>query len=103
MTISVKLPTEFNNIYINIFKLNPEESTIKLVINELHKRLAEYKLMDKMLQGRYKMDFEEFKRKRVVEKLGYSFDVEEDYCDWELSSDGIKTVSAELRKLEKYS
>jgi len=103
MTVSVKLPAEFKNIYVNIFKLNPEESTIKLVINELHKRLAEYNLMDKMLQGRYKMDFDEFKDKRVVEKLGYSFNVEEDYCDWELSSDGIKTITAELRKLGKYS
>ncbi len=103
MTVSVKLPAEFKNIYINIFRLNPEESTIKLVINELHKRLAEYKLMDKMFKERYEMDFEEFKRRRVVEELDYSFNVEEDYCDWELSSDGIKTITAELRKLGKYS
>ena len=103
MTVSVKLPAEFNNIYTNIFKLNPEESTIKLVINELHKRLAEFKLMDKMLQGRYKMDFEEFKRRGIVKESGYSFNVEEDYCDWELSSDGIKTITVELGKLGKYS
>jgi hypothetical protein len=103
MTVHVKLPAEFKNIYINIFRLNPEESTIKLVINELHKRLAEYKLMDKMFQERYEMDFEEFKRRRVVEESGYSFNVEEDYCDWELSSDGIETITAELSKLAKYS
>jgi hypothetical protein len=49
------------------------------------------------------MDFDDFKRKRVVEKSGHSFQVEEDYCDWELALDGIKTISAELRKLAKYS
>ncbi len=103
MSVSVKLPAEFKYIYQNLFKQSPEEGTIKLVINELRKRLAEYKLMDKMFHERYKMDFEEFKRKRVVEDSGYSFDVEEDYCDWELALDGIKTIAAELKKLAKYS
>ncbi len=103
MSISVKLPAEFKDIYLNLFKQSPEEGTIKLVINELRKRLAEYKLMDKIFRERYKMDFEEFKRRRVVEELGYSFDVEEDYCDWELAIDGIKTIADELKKLEKYS
>lgn len=103
MSISVKLPAEFKDIYLNLFKQSPEEGTIKLVINELRKRLAEYKLMDKIFRERYKMDFEEFKRRRVVEELGYSFDVEEDYCDWELAIDGIKTIAVELKKLEKYS
>ncbi len=71
MSISVKLPAEFKDIYLNLFKQSPEEGTIKLVINELRKRLAEYKLMDKIFRERYKMDFEEFKRRRVVEELGY--------------------------------
>ncbi|MDO8726139.1 MAG: hypothetical protein Q7J35_08735 [Candidatus Methanoperedens sp.] len=49
------------------------------------------------------MDFEEFKRRGIVKESGYSFNVEEDYCDWELSSDGIKTITVELGKLGKYS
>ncbi len=103
MTVSVKLPDEFQGVYEQLFKLKPEEGTIQLVINELRRRLAEYKLMDKTFRERYKMDFDDFKKKRVVEKSGHSFQVEEDYCDWELALDGIETISAELKKLAKYS
>lgn len=103
MSVSIKLPSEIQDIYQNLFKKNPEEGTIQLVINELRRRLAEYNLMDKMFRERYKMDFDEFKRKKVVKEFGYSFKVEEDYCDWELAFDGIKTISAELKKLAKYS
>jgi hypothetical protein len=103
MPVSVKLPAEFQGIYEDLFKQNPEESTIHLVINELRRRLAEYKLMDKMFHDRYKMDFEDFKRKRVVEESGYSFQVEEDYCDWELAIDGIKTINAQFHKLARYT
>ncbi len=99
MPVSVKLPAEFQGIYENLFKQKPEEGTIHLVINELRRRLAEYKLMDKTFRKRYKMDFGKFKQKRV----GHSFKVEEDYCDWELALDGIETISAELKKLAKYS
>jgi len=103
MSVTVKLPAEFKEIYQNLFKQSPEESTIKLVINDLRKRLAEYKLMDKMFREKYNMEFEEFRRKRVVEESVYSFDVEEEYCDWELAIDGFKTITAELKKLAKYS
>ncbi len=103
MTVFVKLPTEILSIYENLFKQNPEEGTIHLVINELRRRFVEYKLMDKMFRERYKMDFDEFKGKRIVEGFGYSFQVEEDYCNWELAIDGIKTISAQFKKLAKYT
>jgi len=103
MPVSVKLPAEFQSIFQNIFKLDPMEGTIRLVLNELRKKLTEYTLMDKIFRERYKMDFEEFKRKRIVEDSGYSFNVEEDYCDWELAIDGMKSMTTELNKLSKYS
>ena len=103
MSVSVKLPVEFQGVYETIFKQDPEEGTIQLVINELHRRLAEYKLMAKLFKERYKMDFDEFKSKKVVESSDHSFEVEEDYCDWELALDGIQTISAELKKLVKYT
>ncbi len=101
--VSVKLPSEIHSVYEHLFKQKPEEGTIQLVINELRRRLAEYKLIDKTFRDKYKMDFNEFKQKQVVEKSGYSFQVEEDYCDWELAIDGIQTISAELKKLAKYT
>jgi hypothetical protein len=50
----------------------------------------------------YRMEFDEFKKKRIFESSGRSYEVERDYCDWELAIDGIQTVSAELMKLARY-
>lgn len=76
---------------------------MQLVIHELRRRLAEYRLMDKKLQDKYNMSFEDFKNKRVVEESGHSFEAEEDFCDWELALDGIDTINNELKKLSKYT
>lgn len=54
-------------------------------------------------QHKYNMSFDELKRKRIVEELDYSFEVEEDYCDWELALDGIETIKTELRKRTDYT
>ncbi|MDP2846031.1 MAG: hypothetical protein Q8N79_08190 [Candidatus Methanoperedens sp.] len=77
------------------------KSNNELVINGFHRQLAEYKLLDKMFRDRYKMDFAEIKKGRVVEKTGYSFQVEDDFCNWELALDGIKTIRAKFNKLAK--
>ena len=103
MPVTIKLPSEFQYIFQNILRKEPEEGTIQLVINELRRRLAEYKLIDKPFHERYKMDFDKLKMKRVVKEAGHSFRIEEDYCNWELALDGIKTISKELNKLVKYS
>lgn len=103
MPLSVNLPSEFQYIYRNLLKIEPEEGTIHLVINELRRRLAEYKLMDKTFHERYQMDFDEIKMKKIVKEANHSFEVEEDYCDWELALDGIKTITKELKKLARYS
>ena len=75
------------------------KSNNELVINGLHRQIAEYKLLDKMFQDRYEMDFGEFKKGHVVEKRGFSSQVEDDLCNWELALDGIKTVRAQINKL----
>lgn len=102
MTISVELPTEFQGVYEHIFKQTPAESTIQLVIHELRRQLVQYTLLVRKFHEKYKMSFDEFKQKNIVEQLDYSFDVEEDYCDWELALDGVETINTELKKLAKY-
>jgi len=75
MPVTIKLPSEFQYIYQNLLKIEPEEDTIQLVINELRRRLAEYKLMDKTFRDRYKMDFDELKMKQVVKEANHSFKI----------------------------
>ena len=71
-----------------------------LVENELIGRLARYELVDRQLTRKYGLSFEEFRRNRVVEQKGYSFEVESDFWDWELTLDGIETVQELLVSLK---
>lgn len=97
------LPKEFRDAYISLFSRQPDDVVMKTVIvHELKRRLAEYHLIDKKMRKQYGMSFSEFKKQDIVGKKGRSFQAEEDYCDWELATDGIHTVQAKLKELEKY-
>ena len=101
MPIVVNLPSEFKTTYTNILKTTPREGTIKLITNELKRQSLEYMLIEKKLAKKYGMSFDEFKRNEIVKKENYSFEVEEDYCDWELAIDGIATVKKEIQNIAK--
>jgi len=79
-----------------ISRLEPErdaESVLEqLLENELIRRLNRYELTDRSLSRKYGMSFAEFKARRMVEELGYSYEVESDFWDWEMAWDGIETV-----------
>ena len=72
----------------------------RLVENELIGHLARYELVDRQLTRKYGLSFEEFRRNRVVEQKGYSFEVESDFWDWERTLDGIATVQEILAALK---
>lgn len=76
-------------------------SKVKHIIeNELIRRLNRYELTVKNLENKYGMTLSGFKKKKVVAKRGYSYEVENDLWEWESSQDGIKTVKAKLKKLK---
>jgi hypothetical protein len=72
----------------------------RLVENELLGRLARYELVDRQMTRKYGLSFDEFRRNRVVEQKGYSFEVESDFWDWELTQDGLVTVQEMLASLK---
>jgi len=78
-----------------------DRAIIKALINELRRKLSEYILIDKAMRRKYGMSFEEFKAKNIVKEKNYSFEVESDYCDWELAIDGMKTIKEKIERLEK--
>ncbi|HKZ56127.1 MAG TPA: hypothetical protein VJ024_00325 [Thermodesulfovibrionales bacterium] len=67
--------------------------------NELVRRLSRYELTVRNLEKKYGLSFKEFRKKGIVAKKGYSYEVENDLWEWESSLDGIKTVKVEIRKL----
>ena len=93
------LPPEYQDLYSKYFLQSPESFLKDAIVKELKKRLAQYTLTDFRLRKKYLMCFEEFRSRKIVEQLGYSYEVEQDYCDWEISCDGIITIHEEFAKL----
>ncbi len=63
---------------------------------ELLRRLALYQLTDQTFRKKYAMSLAEFEAANIVQKRGYSFEVESDHQDWDMAIDGIRTVECRL-------
>ncbi|MEA1956796.1 MAG: hypothetical protein U9N01_00340 [Euryarchaeota archaeon] len=76
-----------------------ERGMAKLLYNETRRKLIEYELLDRNLTKKYGMSFDEFREKKMIEKLGYSWEVEKDYQNWEIARDGIETMEEMIDKV----
>lgn len=77
-----------------------EVSIRQILANEIRRRLNRYELIDRRLRHKYGMCFEEFQNRGVVEEQGYSFEIESDYCDWEMAVTGLVTLREQLAALD---
>ena len=71
----------------------------RIIEHEIRRRLAEYEAMNRRFCTKYGMTLEDFERMHMLEKSGYSFEVENDYHDWDMAEDGIASLRRELRML----
>ena len=78
---------------------NIEKGMAKLLYNETRRKLIEYELLDRNLAKKYGMSFDEFREKKMIEKLGYTWEVEKDYQNWEIARDGIETMEELIDKV----
>ena len=78
---------------------NIERGMAKLLYNETRRKLIEYELLDRNLAKKYSMSFEEFRERKMIEKLGYTWEVERDYQNWEIARDGIETMKEMIDKV----
>lgn len=98
----LKISDELASYVNELFPDEKTENRIKrLIENEFRRRLARYQLTIRNLESKYQMDFESFKSEKMVAKKGYSFEVENDFCDWEMALDGVETVRRKLNKLQE--
>jgi len=76
------------------------EDEIKSVLKRDYlRRLTRYRITDIFFKKKYKVDFRDFERKKIVEKNNYSYEVESDAQEWELAIDGIETMEKKLKEL----
>lgn len=76
-----------------------ETQITHLAEGELRRRLARYQLRDRLFQEKYGMPLAEFEERDLVKQHGYSFEVESDHQDWDLTVDGIRSVERQLAAL----
>jgi len=75
------------------------EGLQRLLETEIRRRLNRYQLTDRQLQRKYGMTFEEFCERDVVKERGYSWEVESDYCDWEMAVGEIRHLEQRLKEV----
>ena len=98
----LKISDELASYVTELFPEEKTENRIKrLIENELRRRLTRYQLTIRNLETKYQMDFEAFKAEKMIAKKGYSFEVENDFCDWDMALDGLETIKRKMKKLQE--
>ena len=80
---------------------DPNEGLQRLLHREIRRRLNRYNLTDRQLSEKYRMTFDEFQRQGIVKQEGYSFEVETDFCDWEMAITGIRSLEGYLTEVKE--
>ncbi len=75
------------------------EGLRRLLETEIRRRLNRYQLTDRQLQRKYGMTFEEFRERDVVKERGYSWEVESDFCDWEMAVGEVRHLEQRLKEV----
>ena len=76
-----------------------EDELKEVLRRDYLRRLTRYRMTDDFYRKKYDMDFESFQKANVIQKENYTFEVESDAQEWELTIDGIKTVEKKLKEL----
>jgi hypothetical protein len=73
----------------------------KIIIEKLKRKLTEFQLIQHRFQKKYGMTLNEFENRNVIKDKGFSFEVENDYHDWDSAVDAVETLKAYLEDLIK--
>ena len=76
-----------------------EDELKEVLRRDYLRRLTRYRMTDDFYRKKYDMDFESFQKANVIQKENYTFEVESDAQEWELTIDGIKAVEKKLKEL----
>ena len=63
-------------------------------------RIIEFESVVKGMEEKYGMTFKQFEDRDMLNKLGHSWDVEQDYYDWDRAATELKKFKDMLKSLE---
>jgi len=81
--------------------LSLDQVLAELLLERAQKNLIKYKTMVRQFEARYSQNFEAFRQD--VMRSEPSFEVEQDYFDWELAVTGLADMEEEIRHLRSLS
>ncbi len=76
-----------------------DEGIKSLLIEKARRELLKYDSIVKDFEKKYNMNFKQFGNSELMKEP--SFEIEQDYFDWEMAVTVIEDVKEELEKLEK--
>ena len=77
------------------------DTKIRMLLEaEYLRQMARYQRVNQALVHKYKMSFDEFISRGIVEQHGYSWEVEQDAMDWETAIGGMSTLGRKLKELK---
>jgi len=77
--------------------LSLDQVLVELLLERAQKNLIKYRAMARHFKARYDQDFETFRRQ--VLRSEPTFEVEQDYFDWEMAVTGITDMEDEIQRL----
>jgi len=81
LTVSDEIGTYTKTLFPDI---SIDQSIRILIEKEFIRRKATYQHTIRIFERKYHTSFNEFKQNEIVKKNNYSFEVENDYIDWEM-------------------
>jgi len=81
--------------------LSLDQALAELLLERAQKNLIKYKTMIRQFEARYGQNFDTFRRNVLSSEP--SFEVEQDYFDWELAVTGLADMEEEIRHLRSLS
>jgi hypothetical protein len=81
--------------------LSLEQVLAELLLERAQKNLIKYQTMARQFEVKYKQDFESFRQEVLPTEPSY--EMEQDYFDWELAVTGISDMRKEIERLESLS
>ena len=78
--------------------VEPMEGIVTLLLEKARRTYLKYKIINELLQSKYNMQFDEFSKSKFMEEP--SFEVEQDFFDWDMAITGMGDMVSEIKHLE---
>jgi len=95
MNLTSTLETSARRLFPN---QSPEQVFAELLLERAQKNLIRYQTAVRHFETKHKQDFESFRKFILSTEL--SFEIEQDYFDWELAVTGIADMKDEIERLK---